>query len=211
VDFGRHQAHAPFGARGTPTAFTAAVAFAVAAVAAVLGAVGEVSAIAAIAVAAGCAVLAFAPAAIARHDRSVLRGQADRLLRQGVRVHSASALLRWREAELTSERTRKSLARSLKHVVKELEGQVLPGAVPLIRAAARPHVDLIRVLAERLATLERPVTAQGMLLANDFVTDGIGSPLYVRERAGELESTVERCLAALDDPEVLARQNGRPR
>ncbi len=123
----------------------------------------------------------------------------------------ASALLTWREAELTSERKRKALARSLRHVVRELEGGVLPGAVPLNRFAARPHVDLIRALAERLAALERTVTAQGMLLAHDFVTDGFGSPLYARERAAELESTVQRCLAALDDPGVLTRQNGRLR
>ncbi len=147
-------------------------------------------AIAAVAVAAGCAVLALAPAAIARRDRSVMRVRADRLLRKGVRVHSASALLTWREAELTSERKRKALARSLRHVVRELEGGVLPGAVPLNRFAARPHVDLIRALSERLAALERPVTAQGMLLARRLRHRRLRQPaLRTRARRESSESS----------------------
>ena len=211
MDFGRHQAHAPSVGYRIPTVFTASVALAAGAVAIALGAVGDMSATVAITVAGGCAVLALGPVAIASHDRSAMRVRADMLLRKGFRVHPASPLLTWREAELTSERRRKALARSLTHIVRELEGRVLPGAVPLNRVAARPHVGLIRVLAERVGLLDRPVTAQGMLLVQDLVTDGFGSPLYVPERAGELESTVERCLAVLDDPKVLTARNGRLR
>ena len=48
-----------------------------------------------------------------------------------------------------------------------------------------------------------------MLLAQDFVTDGFGSPLYVRERSADLEPAVERCLAVLDDPKALLSNDGR--
>jgi hypothetical protein len=210
MDFGRNHAHAPWRSRRVPTALAASVALAAAAVVLVLGAVGDMPSIVAVAVAAGCAGLALAPTLIARHDRSVMRSRADRLLRGGVRVHPDSALLTWRETELTSQRHRNVLARSLGHVVRELEGRVLPGPAPLSRAA-RSHVDSIRALAERLAALERPVTAQGMLLVEDFVTDGFGSPLYVPERAADLEPLIERCLAALDDPTVFAKRDGRVR
>lgn len=176
----------------------------------VLGAVGDMPSIVAVGVAAGCAGLALTPTLIARHDRSVMRSRADRLLRGGARVHPDSALLTWREAELTSERHRKVLARSLRFVIRELEGRVLPGPVPLNRAV-RSHVESIRALAERLAALERPVTAQGILLVEDFVTDGFGSPLYVPERAADLEPSIEHCLAALDNPAVFAQSNGRVR
>ena len=62
---------------------------------------------------------------------------------------------------------------------------MLPSAVPLNRAGARPHVDLIRALAARLLA-PAPVSARGVLLVQELLTDGYHSPLYDRERAGDL-------------------------
>jgi hypothetical protein len=73
----------------------------------------------------------------------------------------------------------------------------LPGASPLNRIAARPHVDLFRRLAERLAACDRPIEPRAVLLVEDFLT-APDSPLYARERAGELREFMLGCLDALD-------------
>jgi hypothetical protein len=91
--------------------------------------------------------------------------------------------------------------------VDELDEHLLPGASPLNRAAARPHVDLIGALADRLEEVARPVSARGILLVEALLTDGSG-PLYARHRAGELREAIEHCLAEL---EGTTRGQGRVR
>jgi hypothetical protein len=151
-------------------------------------------------VAAGCVLLSLVRGSLALLDLSNLRRAADDLLRAGVRAHPQSALLSWRSAELTSDRNRKINARSLRAIARELDGRSLPSAVPLNRAGARPYAEVIRLLAGRLEDLQRAVSARGVLLVQDLLTDGIGSPLYVRARSSELRATLERCLTALDSP-----------
>jgi hypothetical protein len=203
MDFVRHSPGTRAQGLRVPTPLPASLPLAgLALVALAMAATGFVPVIAALAVAASCALLATVRGVIASHHRRVLRDRADELIRKGVRVNSGSTLLSWRSAELTSEWKRKPLARSLDHIVRELDGRLLPGAVPLNRVAARPHVDLLRALAERLRATERQVSPRGVALVDELVTDGFGSPLYVRERAPELRATLERCLAALDDTTV---------
>ena len=79
-------------------------------------------------------------------------------------MHPDSALLVWRAAELTSTRERRRYARSLRSVVKELDGKHLPGAVPLNRRGLRPYAAALAALAERLGDLSQPVTPRSMLL-----------------------------------------------
>jgi hypothetical protein len=67
--------------------------------------------------------------------RRRLRREADRLLRAGAQPRPASRLLATRAAELTSERERKLLVRSLHGVLRELAGATFPGPSPLNRAA----------------------------------------------------------------------------
>jgi hypothetical protein len=211
MDLARHQGRAaPIGARRGTTTLIASVWLVIAAGALAVGVLGGLPSLVTVTITGMLAAVALVPVAMAAHDRAVLREHANDLLRAGARVHPDSALLTWREAELTSEGKRKRLARALEQAVSELEGRLLPGPVPL-SFAARGHADLIRELADRLAAVDRPVTARGMLLAEDFVTDSFGSPLYVPERAEALESTVERCLAALDDATVLAETGGEKR
>jgi hypothetical protein len=126
------------------------------------------------------------------------RRAADLLLRTGVRVHPQSELLVWRAAELISDRNRRTLARSLNRLVSELERPALVSAVPLNRRGVRPHRALLHALAGRLAELERPVTAQGMVLVEELLTDGYTSPLYLGGHAEDVPRVVNRCLLALN-------------
>ena len=124
--------------------------------------------------------------------RAEERRRADELLRAGT-----DEMLATRAAELTSLRNRRALARSLEATARELDGRVLPSAVPLNRAGARPHLDLIRALAARLLA-PAPVSARGVLLVQELLTDGYHSPLYDRERAGDLRPALEESLSALE-------------
>jgi hypothetical protein len=48
-----------------------------------------------------------------------------------------------------------------------------------------------------IADLERPVTAAGMLLVNDLLTDGAG-PLYIGGTVADLVPTLDRIHEALE-------------
>jgi hypothetical protein len=130
--------------------------------------------------------------------RHALRQNADRILRGGARVHPESALLVWRAAELTSVRERRTCARSLRGVVKELDGKHLPGAVPLNRRAVRPYAPVLAAVAERVGDLSQPVTPRSMVLVHDLLTDG-DSPLYSRPNVGKLPETLQRIQSALGE------------
>jgi hypothetical protein len=137
-------------------------------------------------------------------ERVRLRRVADEQLLEGT-PPEAFPLLTWRAAQLTSDRNRRVLARSLSATAADLDARLLPGASPLNRAAARPHAGLIRMLSDRLADLDRPVSAKGVLLVHALLTDGTG-PLYARSRGRDLRAALERCLIELD-----ARRGGRSR
>jgi hypothetical protein len=136
-------------------------------------------------------------AALAHHELVGLRRVADGELLRGRRPYFQPALVAWRSAELTSERHRKGLARAVARTERDLSTATLPGASPLNRIAARPHVDLFRRLAERLAALDRPVNPRGVLLVEQLLRSP-DSPLYARERAGELRAWLTACIDALD-------------
>ena len=149
--------------------------------------------------AAGCLLLAALRAARALRDRAALRRTADELIRSGVRIHPQSTLLVWRAAELTSDRNRKVLSRSLSAIARELARQPLVSPVPLDRRAVRPHVTSVGALAARVGRLECPVSPRGILLVDELLTDGFASPLYIGGRREDVPAALERCLCALDD------------
>jgi hypothetical protein len=142
-------------------------------------------------------------AAIEHRRLSRLRRLADRQL-LGTAVPRVPELVAWRAGELTSDRSRRVLARSLRGVVSELDEGRLPGASPLNRTGARPEADLILALADRVGDAERPVTARGVLLVEDLLTDGWG-PLYARDRVDELGPSLTRCLITLDEGDDRTR------
>jgi hypothetical protein len=126
-----------------------------------------------------------------------LRRVADGELRLGRTPYFQPALVSWRSAELISEHHRIGLARSVARTVRDLSPVTLPGASPLNRIAARPHLDLFRLLAERIGDFDRPVEPRGVLLVQDLLASS-DSPLYARERADELRGRLLACLNALE-------------
>jgi hypothetical protein len=128
-----------------------------------------------------------------------LRRRADGELRNGRRPYFSPALVSWRSSELVSARHRQAVARAVTRTERALSPSTLPNASPLNRVAARPHVDLIHTLAERLAALDHPIEPRGVLLVEELLTSP-GSPLYERERAGELRASLLECIEALDAP-----------
>jgi hypothetical protein len=149
---------------------------------------------------------------LAHFELVEVRRRADLELRREPRPYPLSNFAQWRASELTSDHHRLALARSVARTVRDLSPAVLPGASPLNRVAARPHSELFRQLAERLAALDRPVTPQAVLQIEDFLTSP-SSPLYARERASELCTSLLTSLHALPfslpaAPTPASRQSG---
>ena len=106
-----------------------------------------------------------------------------------------SPLLGWRASELVSRSNRRVLARSLRAIPAESEALLLVS--PLNRRGVRPHLDLVRALAERVGTIEEPVAPRGMALVEQLLCDGFG-PLYSPAKVNELQGALERCLTAFE-------------
>ncbi len=121
---------------------------------------------------------------------------ADGWLRS-VRGCAPTSRYAWRAVELTSQRERRTLARSLRRVVGEVNGRLLPGAVPINRFGLRPHVSHLQQLARALDDTSSPVSPAGILFVRDLFTNP-SSPLYARDRAGEVPQTVATILASLE-------------
>jgi hypothetical protein len=93
---------------------------------------------------------------------------------------------------------RRQLARSIAGIVHELHGPVrLPGASPLNLADLQPYEGELTALAQRLADRDRPVSARGLRLVDEFVSNG-GSPLYDHSRAHEVPRAIHTVIAALE-------------
>jgi hypothetical protein len=105
--------------------------------------------------------------------------------------------LAWRALELTSVDHRLAVARDLTNAVHDADGNHLPGASPLNRAAVRSARSQLLALASRLADVEKPVLPRGVLLADRLVSD-THSPLYDRARADRARHQAERALQALE-------------
>ena len=126
----------------------------------------------------------------ARHDADAwLRASAGRFDN-----HPAYA---WRTAQLTSPRERRLLARSLHAVVQDVRKPRGLSPSPINRRGLAPQADAIEELSQRLADLERPVTAAGILLVHDLLTNG-GSPLYLHGRVADLRKTLSRIRTTLE-------------
>ncbi len=70
-------------------------------------------------------------------------------------------------------------------------------ASPLNRRGLVPYVHEIHALAERVGDLEQPVTAAGIVLVRDLLSDG-GSPLYTGGNVADLPNTLSRIRSTLD-------------
>jgi len=107
--------------------------------------------------------------------------------------------LAWRVRELTSDEHRLDLVASVTSLVHDADSASLPGASPVNRVAVRTARANLLALASRLADLDRPVMARGVLLAERLAADA-RSPLYDRTTAGSARRATDAALRALERP-----------
>jgi hypothetical protein len=105
--------------------------------------------------------------------------------------------LSWRVEELVTPKNRLDLAHTLRSLVRDASPRYLMSASPFNRLAVRAEAETLLTLAARVADLERPVAARGILLVERLLVDGSG-PLYDRERVDELPPYLDTALAALE-------------
>ena len=105
--------------------------------------------------------------------------------------------LAWRVEELVSTKNRLDLAHSLRSLVRDAGPSYLPSASPFNRLVVRAESDQLRAVAARLADLERPVAARGVVLLDRLLTDGSG-PLYDREAVDDFGPTLDLILVTLE-------------
>ena len=105
-----------------------------------------------------------------------------------------------RARQLTSERTRGMLARTLRRSIADASRSARTrSAVPIIDR--RAVIDAEAAIAEMIERLRapRPVQAQGMALLERIITNADGSsPLYNSSQPGALLRTIISATAALD-------------
>jgi hypothetical protein len=105
--------------------------------------------------------------------------------------------LAWRVEELVSTKNRLDLAHSIRSLVRDAQTRYMPSASPFNRLAVRAESDQLGAVAARLADLERPVAARGVVLVERLLTDGSGS-LYDSELASDFGPTLDAVLDALE-------------
>jgi hypothetical protein len=110
-------------------------------------------------------------------ERDRIRAAADAWIARG--YENRASQYRWRIDELTSQRERTLLGRSVRRIVPELAAGRVPGALPLNRPALRPYRSELIALADRLDDLDRQVSAAGILGVHRLLTEP-GSVLYSR-------------------------------
>ncbi len=112
----------------------------------------------------------------ARERREI--GGARRAADRELLLHPVPSLRHsWRVEELVTPKHRLELARSVRKVVRAADARLALGASPVNRAAARAESVRLLEIADRLADLERPAAARGVLLTEHLLSDA-GSPLY---------------------------------
>jgi hypothetical protein len=97
--------------------------------------------------------------------RARARGDADLWLRASEGRFQSHPTVAWRTAELTSSRERRTLARSLRGVVADVNAPLWAfSASPLNHRGLLPYVREIQALADRVGDFEQPVAAAGIVL-----------------------------------------------
>jgi hypothetical protein len=152
---------------------------------------------------------------IAPPDSTASDGRTNSLrLRMGTAVHRAGLThalaqgadpdandkLALRARQLTSQRTRRALARSLHRTVAEAHRPAMMRArvVSIIdRAAVLDAEDAIAEMIERLRS-PGPVRPEGMAMLERIITNAERSPLYNRAEPGALRRVIRGATAALD-------------
>jgi hypothetical protein len=111
-------------------------------------------------------------------------------------THAARAL------QLTSDRNRYAIARSLERLLKEVDRPSVAyrgGPIPLCRSQVREAQPEILSIAARMRS-PAPVDVLGTAMLLELLRDGCG-PFYVRTRPGMLVAALRRVLDHLDAPD----------
>lgn len=145
---------------------------------------------------AGAALLAALVRAAVEQVRKARQRWADAWLLGEAWRRPPTAVLDARREDLVSDRQRRTLAGSLRRLVRESRRFALPGASPANFRAVYVHAESLEALALRLEAQD-PVSPTGMALGLRLLTDPDG-PLYDRRKADELGSAAGRVLLALD-------------
>lgn len=130
----------------------------------------------------------------ARRGLRAARGAADTEL---LRRESPPLRLSWRVEELLAPKNRLDLAHILRSLVRESDARYLPSASPINRVAVRAEADTLLAIAARLADLDRPVAARGVVYVDRMLVDGSG-PLYDRELVDDLPAYLDTVIEALE-------------
>jgi hypothetical protein len=130
---------------------------------------------------------------VAAHHRSLTRELSDGA------DPASSPELSLRAEQLTSDRQRRSLARSLRRTVHEARHPAPRRFAFALtrRAAVIDAEDAIDILVKRLRSPE-PVAPEGTALVQRMLSDGAWSPLYSTAPGGALRRLVVLATAALE-------------
>jgi hypothetical protein len=143
------------------------------------------------------------PRSLALHAQvAARRWSLTRELAEGADPSSSPALA-LRAEQLTSDRRRRGLARSLRHAVDEARNPT-PRRVAFgltRRGAVMDAADAIDVLVKRLHSPE-PVAPEGAALIERMLSDSGWSPLYSPAPAGALRRLVLLATAALEPARI---------
>jgi hypothetical protein len=146
----------------------------------------------------GAVLAAFALVAHLRRstDERHRREQADALLADvpGLRVPDAVA---WRAEELVDPRERRSLARALTGLLRDVEGPPTMMLLPANRSAVRANREVIRALASRLAATDRPIDPSAAARVRLLLVRS-GSPLYDPEGGDAVRRELAVALRSID-------------
>jgi hypothetical protein len=128
---------------------------------------------------------------------ALYRGELTRALAEGAHP-TESHEFALRAGQLTSARSRRSLARAMRRALDEAHRPPLARsrAVIIQRGAVLGAEDAIRSMIDQLESAE-PLQAQGLAMAERILTNADGSPLYNRAEPGALEWEINAAMAAM--------------
>jgi hypothetical protein len=129
---------------------------------------------------------------------AIQRGELTRALAEGTDPSSRPELA-LRAAQLTSNRSRRILARALRRTVAEAHRPAMTRAPVVIirRSEVLNAQPAITAMIERLES-SRPVRPEGMAIAERLLTNADNSPLYNAAGPGTLRQLVLAATAAMD-------------
>ena len=134
------------------------------------------------------------------------RREITRALAEGVDPMTRDELS-LRADQLTSTRTRATLARAMRRTIAEAHKPAMTRSRVLIirRGAVLQAEDAITALIERLTDHE-PVRAEGMAIAERILTNADRSPLYNDSEPGSLRRLITLATTALDPPPAQSHE-----